>query len=158
MFSKCKFTSIFSPFPPFILGLTTSNQSTAELQCKLLRITGAVDLLSLLIMSCYRALHWKGWCLKDQCIQSSRWARFTKVLHFLYSAVLYIGNYSALFNYALTKKYSWVSAGNISQTAYVLSVIYFPFTFLYRTSSLCVCQIMCQILEVTEREKNRQKQ
>lgn len=50
----------------------------------------------------------------------------------------------------------WAGAGNISEAAYVLSMMYFPFIFLHRTSSLSVCQIMCQILEVTKREKNRQ--
>lgn len=52
----------------------------------------------------------------------------------------------------------WAGAGNILEAAYVLSMMYFPFIFLHRTSSLRVCQIMWQILEVTKREKNRQKQ
>ncbi len=41
----------------------------------------------------------------------------------------------------------WVSAENVAETAYVLSMMYFLFIFLHRAGSLSVCQIMCQILE-----------
>lgn len=42
---------------------------------------------------------------------------------------------------------TWESAGNISEAAYILSVIYVPFIFVHRTSSF-VCQIMYQKVEV----------
>lgn len=65
-----------------------------------------------------------------------------------YTILCYMKNYSVSLYYALTKKYMWVSAGNISEAAYVLSVMYFLFIFLHRTSSLSVRQIVCQILDV----------
>lgn len=64
-----------------------------------------------------------------------------------YTILCYINNYSASLYYAQRKKYMWVSAGNVAETAYVLSMMYFLFIFLHRTGSLSVCQIMCQILE-----------
>lgn len=91
-----------------------------------------------------------------QCIQPFGWVWFREGLLVLYN-MCYINNYSASLYYAQTKKYVWVSAGNILEAAYVLSMMYFLFIFLHRTSSLSVCQIMCQILEVA-REGKKQKE
>lgn len=152
MFSKCKFfLQSLIPFSPFILRLTTSNQSTMELLCKPLRITLSCRLT--------QPAHYELLC---SSVMKTLILKASSVHSVLSISVVYEG-----FTYSIQccvilittvlrctmhwQRNMWESAGNISEAAYVLSMIYFPFIFLYRTSSLSVCQIMCQILEVTRK-------
>ena len=49
-----------------------------------------------------------------------------------YTILRYINNYSESLYYAQTKKYMWLSAGNLSESAYVLYMMYFLFIFLHK--------------------------